>query len=357
MNVIAIVVLIFAFIGAIDKLLGNKLGIGKEFVRGFELFAVMALSMLGMLVVAPAIGVWLSPFFEWFYDVFGIDPSIVPSSLFANDMGGTTLSLQVGKSDSIKFYNAYIVSSMMGCVISYMLPVSMGLVKRENHNELFFGLLCGIVTIPVGCFVAGLVCGLPVLELLINLLPLCILSIILMLALIFFRKICIKIFSVFGFIMETISLVGLLCAMFTFLTKIEICKHFETLENAALVCVNASVTLAGALPFVFIISKLLNKPLNKLGSKIGIDGLAAASLLSTIVTSTPTLSMMNQMNKKGIALNAAFAVSAGFAIGGHLAFTMAFDGDYVLPMIIGKLISGVCGFLLALLLYKEKTEA
>ena len=47
-------------------------------------------------------------------------------------------------------------------------------------------------------------------------------------------------------------------------------------------------------------------------------------------------------------------MSAAFVFGGHLAFTAAFDNSYVLPMIVGKLISGVCAVALALVVYKEK---
>lgn len=89
MNIISIVILAFSLIGAIDFLIGNKLGMGKEFEKAFSLFCPMALSMLGMIVIAPAIGVWLTPVFEGFYNISGIDPSIIPASLFANDMGGT----------------------------------------------------------------------------------------------------------------------------------------------------------------------------------------------------------------------------------------------------------------------------
>ena len=83
MNAITVVVLIFAMLGAVDKIFGDKLGLGKEFQRGFELFTPMVMSMIGMLVLAPAVGVWLTPAFEWFYNVFNIDPSIIPASLFA----------------------------------------------------------------------------------------------------------------------------------------------------------------------------------------------------------------------------------------------------------------------------------
>lgn len=356
MNAITIVVLIFAILGAIDKLFGDKLGLGKEFERAFHLFTPMVLSMMGMLVIAPAVGVWLTPFFDWFYKTLNIDPSIIPASLFANDMGGMTLSQEIYKNQAIGDYNAFVISSMMGCVISFTIPFSVSAVKKEQHKELFFGLLCGMVTIPIGSFIAGIMCGLGVIGTLINLLPLIILSLIIIIGLIFATNICIKIFSIFGIFMRAVSIIGLIFAIFTFLTKIKISPHFDTLENASFICVNACVTLAGALPFMYIVSKLLNKPLSKLGAKIGVDSTSAVYMLSTLVTNIPTIGMMEKMNKKGVVLNAAFAVSAAFVFGGHLAITMAYDANYVTPMIVAKLISGVCSVILAMLIYKEKPE-
>lgn len=355
MSAITIVVLIFSVLGAIDKLLGDKIGMGKEFEKGFGLFAPMVLSMLGILIVAPALGVWLTPFFEWFYSVFKIDPSIIPASLFANDMGGTTLSEQICISENVGKFNAYIVSSMMGCVVSFTIPFALGIVKKEQHKEMFLGLLCGIVTIPIGSIVAGLMCGIGFLELFISLLPLMIFSVIIGIALVLFTKSCIKAFVVFGYFMKFVAMIGLICGIFTFLTKIQICKHFDSFENAAFICVNACVTLSGALPLMFIVSKLLNKPLGKIGSKIGVDSISAISFLATLVTNASTFGLMDKMNKKGVVLNSAFAVSAAFVFGSHLAFTMAFDARYVIPMIVGKIISGICAVVLAFLLYKENS--
>ncbi len=356
MNAITIVIVIFSLLGAVDFIIGNKIGVGKEFEKAFSLFCPMALSMLGMIVIAPAIGVWLTPVFEKFYNIFGIDPSIIPASLFANDMGGMPLAQAVYKSEDIGNYNAFVISSMMGCVISFTIPFSLGLVKQTQHKELFFGLLCGIATIPVGSFVSGLICKLNPLALLINLLPLIILAIIVVTALIFFPKICIKCFTAFGIFMKSLAIIGLVCAIFTFLTAIEINPHFDTLENSAFICVNACVTLSGALPLMFIVSRLLNKPLNKLASKIGINAVSALALVSTLVTNALTFGVMDKMNKKGTVLNSAFAVSAAFTFGSHLAFTMAFDSSYVMPMIVGKLVSGICAVILALLIYKDNTQ-
>ncbi len=355
MSPITIAVLVFSVLGAADYLLGSKIGIGKEFEKAFSLFCPMALAMLGMLVIAPAIGVWMQPLFEQFYNIFGIDPSIIPASVLANDMGGMSLAQAFCKTEAIGNYNAFIISSMMGCTVSFTVPLALGLVPKAQHRELFFGFLCGIATTPVGCIAAGLVLGLRPLVLLLNLLPLVVIAVVVAASLIFVQRFCIRCFSVFGIFMRALGVIGLTCAIFTFLTKVQISPHFDTLENAALVCVNACVTLSGALPFMFIVSKLLNKPLNKLGSKIGIDDVSALALLGSLVTSVPTFGLMDKMSKKGVVLNSAFAVSAAFTFGSHLAFTMAFNEDYVLPMIIGKVTSGICAVLLALLIYREDT--
>jgi ethanolamine transporter len=92
------------------------------------------------------------------------------------------------------------------------------------------------------------------------------------------------------------------------------------------------------------------------GAKIGVNDVSAIAFLGTLVTNASTFGTMEKMDKKGTALNAAFAVSASFALGDHLAFTMAYDGTYVLPMILGKLVSGVCAVALALIMYKEKPQ-
>ena len=60
------------------------------------------------------------------------------------------------------------------------------------------------------------------------------------------------------------------------------------------------------------------------------------------------------MDKKGLALNSAFAVSASFAFIDHFAFTMAFDASYIVPVIVGKVISGIAAVVLAYWLLKRK---
>ncbi len=351
MSALTVIILIFSVASSIDYIFGSRLGLGKEFEKGFMLLGTMALSMIGMIVLSPLLADLLSPLFEGVYKVFKIDPSIIPASLFANDMGGAPLAKAVAKNSEIGMYNALVVSSMMGVTISFTIPFAMGLVDKKHHRYLAFGLLSGIVTVPVGCFVSGLICSLPIADLLLNLLPLTLLSLIIAAGLLFFPEICVKIFKALGFFIKMLIILGLMLGILNFLFGKEVVEGLGTIEEGALVCINASIVMTGMFPLIHIVSKLLKKPLEALGKKLGISSLSAMGIVSSLATSMTTFGVMNDMDDKGIMLNSAFAVSGAFTFASHLAFTMAFDKSYILPVIIGKLISGVLALFLAYFLF------
>lgn len=356
MSIITVIVLIFSALGALDYLFGNKLGLGQEFEKAFMLFKAMSLSMVGILTVAPALSVWLMPVFDGFYKLFGLDPSIIPASLLANDMGGMTIAQAVCKTEAVGNFNAFVTSALMGVVISFTIPVGISMVKPEQHKDLFFGFLCGIVVVPVGGFVAGLMCGLRPVQILLDLLPLMILSAIIAAGLLLAPKLSIRIFSAFGRFMRALGIIGLILATFTFLTDIQIHPSFAPLKDSAMICVNACVTLSGMLPLMAIVTRLLRKPAQRVGNKMGINDVATVSFLASSVSATTIFGAMEKMDRKGVVLNAAFTVSGSFVFGSHLAFTMAFDSSYLAPVMVGKLLCGVSAVALAMMLYREKAE-
>ncbi len=356
MNALTLIMLIFAIIGAIDYIIGNRFGLGKEFERGFTLLGTLCLSMIGIIVISPLIADLLEPFFGAVYEALHIDPSIITASLFANDMGGAPLSVEVAKDPMLGGFNALVVSSMMGGLISFYIPFSIGVVKKEVHSELFLGLLCGTAVIPIGCFFGGLLCKIPLALLLFNLLPLIIFAAIIVLGLWFCPKICVKIFSVFGSIIQIAVVVGLMLGVVNFLSGKEIIPGLASFEESAMICVNISVILAGAFPLMYIISRVFKAPLELLANKMGVGSTASAGFLSIIVTAPPVFELMNDMDKKGIVLTAAFVVPTGCLLGDHLAFTLAFDETYIFPLLAAKFISGVCAVLLALAVYKRTSK-
>ncbi len=341
MNVLTYIILIFSLLGAVDRIFNNRFGLGKEFEKGFMLFGNMALSMIGMIIIAPFIADILKPLFDFVSSILHIDSSIIPASLFANDMGGASLSVEVANDKQIGLYNALVVSSMMGCTISFTIPVALGMVEREHHKELLLGLLCGITTIPIGCLAAGLICKIPLISLVTDLLPLVLFSVVIAFGLIKFPTVCVKIFSGFGYFIKVVITIGLALGIIRFLTGFEVIKGLETIEEGARICLNASIVMTGAFPLMSVVSRLLSKPISKLSTHIGINEVSAVGFISSLATSMTTFGMMGKMDKKGIMMNAAFAVSAAFVFAGHLAFTMAFDSSFILPVTVGKLVAGL----------------
>ena len=66
MNFVAVFMTVFAILGAIDRMLGNRFGLGKEFEKGFYLFGNMAMSMMGMIIISPLLADIMSPVFDFF---------------------------------------------------------------------------------------------------------------------------------------------------------------------------------------------------------------------------------------------------------------------------------------------------
>lgn len=350
MNILSIIMYGFAILGVIDRIIGNKFGLGREFERGFIIIGNSALAMIGMLVIAPALAVYMMPLFEA-VNKLGIDSSIIPAGILANDMGAAPLASAVGLDPQIKMLNGLVVSTMMGCTISFTIPIAMQMLAKEHHKDFFFGTLCGIITIPIGSFAAGLICKIPIGLLLSDLLPLIVFAVIIAVGIIFAPSVSVKIFSVVGKIIRILISVGLAVGIMKLMVDWEFLDAYGTIAEGGAICISAAVVLSGAFPLMFVLSKLIKPLLIWIGKRLSIGENAAMGFISSLVTNVSTFEMMNHMNKKGVVLNAAFAVSASFVLASHLAFTTAYDSAYVTPMIVGKLTAGALALLLAAVVY------
>ena len=115
-----------------------------------------------------------------------------------------------------------------------------------------------------------------------------------------------------------------------------------------------AIVLAGAFPLVYAVTKLLRKPLMKLGSLLGINDTAAAGLVASLANSIATFGMVKDMDNRGKVVNIAFAVSAAFVFGDHLGFTAGFAPEMLPGVIVGKLVGGASAVAVALWLTRKK---
>lgn len=350
---LATIMAVFAVIGALDKITGNHLKLGDEFEKGITTLGPLSLSMLGMMTIAPALSTVLIPIITPVATAVGFDPSALAGILIANDMGGASLADSIAKQEVLGAFHGLCVASMLGATVSFTIPVALHSAKKENHDDVLLGLLCGICTIPVGCFISGLVMGISPLTVLINLLPALLISVIIVIGLLKFPKITIKIFSVFGKIISIMITCGLALGIFQTLTGKVILKNTAPLMESASTVFTICITLAGTFPLIAIISKILKKPLSALGRKLELDDTSVVGLIATLANSIATMESADKMNRKGRVLNLAFAVSAAFVFGDHLAFTLSYNGEYIIPVIIGKLVAGITALVVASVLVKK----
>lgn len=356
MEVLQWIFAVFAVIGAFDRITGNRLKLGEEFEKGIVASGTLSLAMVGMICIAPTLAVWLSPVFEPVSKLTGIDMSFI-GSFIANDMGGAAISSALAGNETIGGFNGLVVASMLGATVCFTVPVALKMIDRSYHKEVLSGILCGIATMPIGCIVSGLMLKIGFTQLLLNMIPLIVMAVITCIGLIFKPDLCRKIFGIIGNIVVIIITVGLAAGIFSHLTGKALIPHMSPIKDAFAIVADVAIILAGVFPLIKVISKIFNKVFAAAGRKVGINEASVLGLISALANSIPTFEMAGKMNTKGRMMNMAFAVSASFVFGDHLAFTMSFDNRFLFAVIAGKLISGVCAVVAAHFMYKGmKTE-
>lgn len=345
---------VFMLLGALDRILGGRLGLGREFENGIMTFGSLALSMLGIICLAPVLANLLKPVIVPVFRLVGADPGMFPGSILACDMGGAALAAEMAESKDAGLFGGVVIGSMLGATIVFTIPVALGIIRAEDRKFLAQGVLAGIVTIPIGAFAGGLLAGFPLKMIVQNLTPIVIFALLIALGLWKAEKYMILGFSVFGKIVTVLITVGLACAIVEALTGFTIIDGLAPLSEGYETIGSIAIILAGAFPLIYTITKVFQKPLLKLGKLLGMNDIAAAGMVASLANSIPMFGMMKDMDDRGKVVNVAFSVSAAFVFGDHLGFTAGFSPEMLVPMIVAKLTAGVCAVAVVLLMTKKK---
>jgi ethanolamine transporter len=335
-------------LGAIDRIIGNKLGLGAQFEEGILAMGSLALAMIGMICLAPVLANLLRPVVVPIYTFLGADPAMFAGTILANDMGGASLAQELALSEEAGLFGGLIVGSMLGPTVVFTIPVALGIIRPEDQPALATGVLAGIITIPLGSLVGGLVAGFSLLFVLKNLIPIALIALLIALGLWKIPNGMVKGFRVFGKGVVAVITVGLAAAIIQELTGLVMIPGLGELSEGFQMVGEIAIVLAGAFPLVYALTRLLQKPLSKLGGLLGINDSAAAGLVATLANNIPMFRLMEKMDHRGKVVNVAFAVSGAFVFGDHLGFTAGFAPGMIVPMILGKLTGGVSAVAVAL---------
>lgn len=347
----------FAVAGAIDRIFGNRWGLGKEFEEGILAMGSLALAMVGIVCLAPVLASLLKPVVVPVFAFLGADPAMFAGTILACDMGGGALAVELAASPQAAMLGGVLTGSMLGATVVFTIPVAMGILEEKDRPVMAQGILCGIVTIPLGVLAGGLTAGFPIGMVLRNLIPIVIIAALIALGLWRAENAMVRGFEVFGKLVVAVVTVGLAAAIVEALTGFVIIPGMAPISEGFETVGTIAIVLAGAFPLVFVITKLLRKPLMTAGRWLGINDAAAAGLIASLANSIATFGMVKDMNRRGKVVNIAFAVSAAFVFGDHLGFTAGFAPEMIGPMIVGKLVGGVSAIAVAMWLTAKEEKS
>lgn len=341
---------VFALLGGLDRILGGRFGLGSRFEEGILSMGSLALAMVGIVSLAPVLAGILKPIVVPVYRLLGADPAMFAGTVLACDMGGGPLARQLTADPQAADLGGVITGSMLGATVVFTIPVAMGILEERDRPAMAKGILCGMVAIPFGILAGGLTAGYAFSMVLRNLVPIVLMALLIALGLWRAEKAMVAAFTAFGKILVAVVTVGLSGAIIQALTGFAVIPGLAPITEGFETVGTIAIVLAGAFPLVYVLTRVLNKPLMGLGKLLGINEPASAGLIASLANSIATFGMVKDMDDRGKVVNIAFAVPAAFVFGDHLGFTAGFAPELLPAMIVGKLVGGVVAVGIALLL-------
>lgn len=358
--------MIFMVVGGIDKIRGDKHGYGSQFDEGFNALGPLAIVSFGVIAGVPVICAVLQPIIGPVYELIGASPAGFATTFIACDAGGYPLALSLAGDDvSIGMFAGLIIGSTMGALFTFSVPVAFSMIQKEDRPYLACGDLCGIVTIPVGCLVGGLVMNVTQYKMsfgdvVINTVPIIILSALIAIGLKIRMETVIRGFQKFGSGFTAFVTILTVIAVFQYVTGIKfplfsmMVEEDESgicpLEEAMLIIGAIAVVLIGAFPMVEWVKRTFNKSLMKAGNALGIDETASVSLLASLANAILLFAFFKDMSPQGKIISASFVVGGAFILGDHLGFVAGVNREMILPVLATKLIAGVSAVIIAKIL-------
>ena len=117
-----------ALLGGLDLLIGNRFGLGERFEEGFKLLGPTALSMAGILCLAPLLSGALESTLAPLWRALGLDPAML-GGILAIDMGGYQTAKSLAQDAAIGRYAGILVAATLGCTVTYTIPLGAGMLR------------------------------------------------------------------------------------------------------------------------------------------------------------------------------------------------------------------------------------
>lgn len=338
-----------ALLGGADRILGGRLGLGEQFEKGFMLLGPMALSMAGMICLAPVLADWLGWVIVPLYRLMGVDPAMF-GSLLAIDMGGYQLAKELAEDPVVGSYAGLVASSIFGVTLVFTIPVGMGMTAPEDRPPLARGIMLGLAAMPVGLVAGGLMCGLTLPACLRQNLPVFALALGLFLGLRLAPDRMVRGFCLLSEGIKALVTLGLALGAAEALTGWAILPGMAPLGEAMEVVASIGVVMLGSLPVAELLRRGLERPFALLGRRLAVSPQSLTGMLVGLVSPLPTLVMLGDMDSRGKVAAGAFLVSGASLMAAHMGFVLSTEPELLGAVAAGKLSGAVSAAALALFL-------
>lgn len=354
MNIFVAAMLVFAGIGLIDEMLGGRYGLAVEFEKGIATMGNLALSTIGFYCIGVASVQNNADTIASLASHMPFDSSLLIGCLLAPDMGALPIAQNLAASPSIAIFTGAMVAGGLGMTIAFQLPVFLASVKKTEEPELMRGFIFGLIALPAGLTAGGLMLGLSLPVIFVNMLPVLVLCGILIVSFLAAPGKTTKCLVALGMAIRVISFLLFGIVMFgVFVPRYALVDEKLVYEMLYLV-LRMVIVACGGLVLSKITLKKLRKPVDAVASRMRINREAVVGLFLSCTQSLAMLPLFSQMDKKGQTVNAAFSVCGAYLIGGQMAFVATLAPEATGAFMVNKAVAGVLAIILAAAFYKGK---
>ena len=336
-----------ALLGGLDCILGNRFGLGQRFEEAFHLLGPIALSMAGIVCLAPVLSQALGRVIVPLFSLLGMDPGMF-GSILAIDMGGYRMAMDLCRDPALGRFAGIIVSAIFGCTVVFTVPVGLGTVTEEDRPLFTRGILLGFISMPGGILLGGLALEIPPGTLLWNCLPVFLLCGLLFLGLWRHPEAVSRAFQHFARFVRGLATLGLTLGAAEHIAGIRLLPGLTSLEEAMTVVCSISIVMLGSMPLAELLQRLLAKPFAFIGRHTGLNAASTAGLLIGTVSVVPALAMVKRMDPRGKVVCGAALVCGASTFAAHLGFALSCQPDTVPALLLAKLSGAALGILIAL---------
>lgn len=351
-QVIMICICIFFVLGVADHFIGNRLGIGAEFKRGFAMAGPIILAEVGNICIAPFIGSVCGPFVSKVFGLINSDPSVFIGLIMGPD-SGYKIAVSMAADPVVGAWSGCVLGAMLGGLLSFSIPCGLGIITSQDQRPYSIGCMSAVIAAPLSCFVGGLLAGIQVGVILINLIIPIIVTLAIIIGLGKFPETTMKVFVIIGRIATLVILTGLTLAAIRQLTGYEILPGLAPLSEGFAVIGSILVTVAGVMSMTEVIRRVFRKPIARAGEKMGLDEFCILGIMQGLCTIIPGYIDYHKMNPRGKVVFAAFVASASSILGVHLAYIGVYAPTMLVPTMAAKILACIIAIPLSLSLHKR----